>query len=276
MCVNASVHGAGTMGSGLRPAGERHRPPSSKVLASFRRTRKASALATLFTATVLGASGVSFAHRPVVPPLPARTAPSSRPAEALKVNATFSQRHLRVLTLAEQIRGLTPEWASRKLPVALRGVVTFYAPDFGYAFVQDASAGIFLNMEGPAPQARPGDMVEVEGVTGPGEFAPVVDNARIRVTGRAPLPVAPRFSVEDLLTGAEDAQWVELRGVVHSAELRDVTSTDGSKRVQVLLLRVASGRNHLQVWVQNFSSNTNYASLPRPTKSGKLLAFNYW
>ena len=166
-----------------------------------------------------------------------------------------------MLTRAQEIRHLTPEEASREYPVRLRGVVTFYAQDFGFIFVQDASAGIFVNSGGTGPSARPGDWVEVEGVTGPGEFAPVVDKPTIRVRGRARLPVAPRFSVEDLLTGAQDAQWVEVRGVIHSAELQDATSFDGRKRLQVLLLRVASGRNQLRVWVKAFPRNTDYTSL---------------
>jgi PAS domain S-box-containing protein len=167
---------------------------------------------------------------------------------------------LPLLTQAAQIRKLTAEQARLGYPVELRGVITFYAPDFGLTFMQDASAGIFLNVSGPAPEAHPGDLVEVEGVTGRGEFAPVVDEPKIRVVGRAPLPTAPRFSVDDLLTGQQDAAWVEVRGIVRSLESQDVTSPDGSKRTQALLLRVASGRNQFHAWVQSFPHGASYAT----------------
>ena len=166
-----------------------------------------------------------------------------------------------VLAEAAQIRRLTLEEARERHRVGLRGVVTFYAPDFGLTFIQDASAGIFLNVSSDAPEANPGDLVEVEGVTGPGEFAPVVDNPKIRVVGRAQLPLAPRFLVEDLLSGEQDSQWLEVRGIVHSVELREVASTDGRKRTQVLLLRVASRRNQFQAWVKSFPHDAPYASL---------------
>jgi hypothetical protein len=168
---------------------------------------------------------------------------------------------LPVLTKAAQIRKLTPAESRLKYPVVLRGAVTFYAPDFGLTFVQDATAGIFLNVRGNAPDAHPGDLVEVHGVSGPGEFAPVVDNPHIRVVGKTSLPFAASSSVEDLLTGEKDSQWVSVKGIVHSAEFQDVASTDGHRHSQVLLLGVASGRNNFQVWVAGFPPGPNYVSL---------------
>jgi PAS domain S-box-containing protein len=168
---------------------------------------------------------------------------------------------LPVLTKAAQIRKLTPAESRLKYPVVLRGAVTFYAPDFGFTFVQDATAGIFLNVQGNVPDARPGDLVEVHGVSGPGEFAPVVDNPQIRVVGKTSLPFAASSSVEDLLTGEKDSQWVSVKGIVHSAEFQDVASTDGHRHLQVLLLGVASGRNRFQVFVAGFPRGPNYVSL---------------
>ena len=173
------------------------------------------------------------------------------------------QRHanLPVLTTAAQIRGLTPAESRLQYPVVLRGAVTFYAPDFGLTFIQDATAGIFVNVQGQAPDAHPGDLVEVRGVSGPGEYAPVVDSPQIRVVGRTSLPSAAISSVEDLLTGEKDSQWVSVKGIVHSAEWQDVASTDGQKHSQVLLLGVAAGRNKFQVWVAGFPRGPNYISI---------------
>src|ERR1035438_2210924 len=73
---------------------------------------------------------------------------------------------LPVLTKAAQIRGLTSAESRLKYPVVLRGAVTFYAPDFGLTFIQDATAGIFLNVQGDVPDPHPGDLGEVHGGSG--------------------------------------------------------------------------------------------------------------
>jgi hypothetical protein len=200
-------------------------------LASNHHASKAMILAAVFMATaagILSSSGLALAYRPGAQHPQGNQNPSLHSGQALKFGvAAKGQGNLPVLTRAAQVRGLTTEGTSRTYRIALRGVITFYAPDFGLTFMQDASAGIFLNVNGAAPEAHPGDVVEVEGVTGPGEFAPVVDSPRIRVVSRAPLPVARRLTAEDLLTGEQDAQWVEVRGIVHSVETREVTSADG-------------------------------------------------
>jgi len=81
---------------------------------------------------------------------------------------------LPTLTHADQIRRLSPEQASQGYPVLVRGVITMDAPapDF---FVQDGTAGIYV--EGNISPRYPHlfrQLVEIEGVTGPGKFAPVI------------------------------------------------------------------------------------------------------
>src|SRR5205085_10910182 len=88
--------------------------------------------------------------------------------------AQSAPKTLSSLTRADQVRQLSPEEAARGYPVHIRGVITddVPAPDF---FVQDESAGIYV--EGMVSSGFPhqfGDLVEVDGITGPGKFAPVV------------------------------------------------------------------------------------------------------
>src|SRR6185437_11997786 len=88
--------------------------------------------------------------------------------------AQTSDKPLSVITHADQVRRLSPEEAARGYPVRIRGVITMDAPapDF---FIQDATAGIFV--EGSVSPRFPHmvkQLVELEGVTGPGKFAPVV------------------------------------------------------------------------------------------------------
>jgi signal transduction histidine kinase len=158
------------------------------------------------------------------------------------------------MTHADQVRRLTPEQAAMGYPVRVRGVITMDAPapDF---FVQDKTAGIFV--EGSVTSKfthRIGEFVEVDGVTGPGKFAPVIRETKLRVIGHQALPKAPLFPFSQLENGQQDSQWVQVRGIVRSAEV-DKTSW----REPTLALRVASEGGEFNVRVpidheQNFSS----------------------
>jgi diguanylate cyclase (GGDEF)-like protein len=85
-------------------------------------------------------------------------------------------------------------------------------------FVFDSSGSIYVALDGkPASPLRPGDLVEVTGVSSPGLFAPIVSHAQVQVVGRSPLPTsAPRVSLGDMLTGSDDGQWVEVEGLVQA------------------------------------------------------------
>lgn len=144
-----------------------------------------------------------------------------------------------VLTNVASVRELSPAVASRRLPVALRGVVTFVF-DRGACFVQDPTAGIFVGNGSELPDLVAGDFIALEGVTGPGEYAPIVRPTQTQVLGRTNLPPAPRVAYEDLITGREDSQWVEVVGLVRAA-FGD-TGAGG-------LLEIATGGGRLAVFV---------------------------
>jgi signal transduction histidine kinase len=126
------------------------------------------------------------------------------------------------------------------------------APDF---FVQDATAGIYV--EGSASPRYPhllSQFVEVEGVTGPGKFAPVIRETKLRVLGEGELPKAQLFPLSALANGQQDSQWAQVRGIVRSAAV-DRTSW----REPALALHVASEGGEFNVRVpiareQDFSS----------------------
>ncbi len=119
-------------------------------------------------------------------------------------------------TVAE-VRNLSREQALLKLPVRLSGVVTYWGPRW-HCFIQDATGGIFIGVK--MPEARDpdepgfGDLVEVTGVTGPGDFAPIVDDPVIRVKRKGELPRPKIASLEHLMEGQEDSQFVQLTGIV--------------------------------------------------------------
>ena len=129
---------------------------------------------------------------------------------------------LRTLTTAREVHSLPLEEARRHYPVHLRAVVTYYDPYIDprhrALFVHDASSGVFISVPaGPPLALSAGALIDVEGVSGPGDFAPVVEQPRIRVIGQSRLPAeAPRVSLAHMRTGADDGQWVEVEGVVHA------------------------------------------------------------
>ena len=116
------------------------------------------------------------------------------------------------------------------------------APDF---FIQDATAGIYV--EGSASPKYPhvlGQFVEVEGVTGPGKFAPVIREAELRILGKGKLPEAQLSSFSQLANGQRDSQWARVRGIV-----RSVTVDRSSWRETTLAIHVASEGGEFNVRV---------------------------
>lgn len=123
-----------------------------------------------------------------------------------------------VLTGISQVRRLTAAEAERRLPVRVRGVVTFAhrGDEGGYGlFVQDESAGIFVNDRRPESETcQAGDWVEVEGVSGPGFYAPLIELKGMRVVGKAAMPEPLKVSADELMTGRMDSQRVRVRGTI--------------------------------------------------------------
>jgi signal transduction histidine kinase len=165
-----------------------------------------------------------------------------------------ARRSLPVLVHADQVRQLTPEQAALGYPVRVRGVVTedVPSPDF---FVQDSSAGIYVEgAKSGGASHHFGDLIEVEGITGPGKFAPVIVEAKTRVLGKGALPKSRIYSFTELADGQLDSQWVRVRGIVRAVSI-DKTSWHETTAA----MRVESGGGQLSVRVpisseQNFSS----------------------
>src|SRR6266702_8500386 len=124
---------------------------------------------------------------------------------------------LPLLTRASEIHALSPREAARGYPVRLRAVVTYYGGRGLEFFVQDSSGGIYVEAGNTEVAVQAGQEVEVNGVTAPGEFAPHIESPQVRVIGWGQFPKPKKTSIEHLLTGREDSQWVELEGVVRDA-----------------------------------------------------------
>ena len=137
------------------------------------------------------------------------------------LRAMAEDKPLTELRTADQVRRLSTAQADLRYPVRLRGVVTFFddhIPTKSFRFIQDDTAGIYIYVDGSTnnPPLRTGQLVEVEGETGAGSFAPVVTSHRIRILGETNLPPAKPVSYEELASGLEDSQFVEIRGLVRA------------------------------------------------------------
>lgn len=134
------------------------------------------------------------------------------------------------ISTAAEIKALSAEQANQKLPVSICGVVT--ACFAKYAVVQDSTKGVFVDLLG-LPEVKPlqrGEYCQIDGVTGPGSFAPVVVAHRIIRLGPGQLPKPLRPTWDQLMNGSLDDEYAEIVGVVTAVrDQRIVLLTEGGK-----------------------------------------------
>lgn len=139
-----------------------------------------------------------------------------------------------------QIRALSSEESLQRFPVRLKAVVTFQI-NLQYCFVHDLTNGICVARKNARFDVHPGQIVELEGITSPGHFAPMVEAEQLRVIGEGQLPVARQVLFDDLGSSQEDCQWVEVQGIVRTA----VQADDGHFNLE---LAVAGNRLRVYMW----------------------------
>ena len=148
------------------------------------------------------------------------------------------------LRTVSAVRALTVEQTQQKIPVRLHGVVTFFDETLYARFIQDETAGIYLQfpLNVAPPMLMPGQMVEVTGTASPGEYAPVVVVDQVSAAGEMPLPPAKPVTYEQLASGAEDSQFVEISGIV-----RAVRKLEG---LQYHRIEISTGGGRLLVFAK--------------------------
>jgi|GEM_PF-2553524 len=165
-------------------------------------------------------------------------------AEVNRLSATGMEKlpagsELPVITTVRAVRSMTLEEAGLQHPVNLRGVVTGYLKEWFGLFVQDETAGIYVSVDGLLLDLEAGDEVEVRGYTDPGGFAPIVQSLSVTRVGQGALPAARLFSVQELMQGGHDSQWVEVNGVIRSlddsAEFMRAVATDQSGSFKIMI-----------------------------------------
>jgi len=130
------------------------------------------------------------------------------------------------LTRIDAIRALSPDEAAKGYPVRIRGTVTYLDESWPSGLiVHDGRSGQFVLYAEPYIRTHPridlrvGDLVEVEGHTARGGFAPNVDPSLVRKLGRGSLPPPKHLPYTALQTGRHDCDYVEITGVGQRAWL---------------------------------------------------------
>lgn len=142
------------------------------------------------------------------------------------------------LTNAAQVRDLPSEEAARHYPVHLRGVVTFFDQKEFLRFVQDQTQGIYFFLTDTqasnlSPRLKAGELVEITGHCSQGEYAPIIETEQIQTLGPGAFPPAQPVGIEQLSSGKEDSQFVEVQGVVRAVRF--------DARSQYYLIDIATG-----------------------------------
>jgi signal transduction histidine kinase len=118
---------------------------------------------------------------------------------------------------ANAVYALSPAQLAAGLPVELEGIVTFSDPNYRGLFVHDSTAGIFIKPPYRFPALDCGSRVVIKGRIDPGEFAPIVIATEIKVFERLPFPRPKTVTFEQLATGLQTSQWIEVTGVIRAA-----------------------------------------------------------
>jgi signal transduction histidine kinase/ActR/RegA family two-component response regulator len=134
---------------------------------------------------------------------------------------------------------MTAAEARRGYRVRIRATVVVSLPFWHMFLLQEGTAGICVSTGAVArPDIAPGAVVEVEGNTAAGDFAPVIQAKSVTVSGSTPLPQATPVSLEQLASGLYDSQWIETEGVVRGVFLRKghllLILGSGASRMEVL------------------------------------------
>jgi len=138
--------------------------------------------------------------------------------------ASAQDEPLPVLTTIKAIRTLSQDDAGRGYPVRVHAIVTHYDElAHGGLIVHDGEFGQYVNT--PAHSERVGDwnslqrgdLVEIEGKTVRGGFAPNLEPAKVRKISRTALPAPKAIPFASMLTGRHDCDYVEVNGVIQRA-----------------------------------------------------------
>jgi len=173
-------------------------------------------------------------------------------------NVKYDIGTLPKLTTVDEVLRLKPGEAERGYPVNLRGVVTCVVQEHNAFIVQDETRAVFVINAAPTTALpKRGELLEVQGKSDKGSFAPLVRMSRMSFLGAGTLPQPVPPTWDGLMNGSLDDQQVEIRGVVEEA----VTHPAGyPPQWSKITLRTTEGALWVDVWLvgAHFDKLENY------------------
>ncbi len=126
-----------------------------------------------------------------------------------------------MLATVKAIRSLSQDEAARGYPVRVRATVTHVDErDHASLIIHDGELGQFVFPPSVVasvrswPDLQRGDLVEIEGRTERGGFAPNIRPLTVHRLGRSLLPRPKQIPFSAMLTGRHDCDYVEIDGVI--------------------------------------------------------------
>jgi signal transduction histidine kinase len=156
--------------------------------------------------------------------------------------AASNSSGLQTLRTAAEVHRLKRDEASRAYPVKIEGVVTCVLPEHQAFTIQDTTRGIYVVDFTSSLPDRPyiGEYLEVEGASDSQFFAPIINARRVTSRGAGKLPEPARPTWDQLNNGSQDAQEVELEGIVTGVGTNELTLLTRGGVINVEL-RLAAG-----------------------------------
>lgn len=127
---------------------------------------------------------------------------------------------LEVIRTARGIDSLDEENAANALPVQLQGIVAAVFPAHRKVFLVDSTGGVTLDWQVAGALPTPGMGIQVSGITSQGLVEAQVSAVKFEETREVPLPMPRLVSHEQIATGMEESEWVEVQGYLKSTKKR--------------------------------------------------------
>jgi signal transduction histidine kinase len=147
--------------------------------------------------------------RPLIAVVILGSGPIVRTAAAAPSSATQS----RTITSTAELLDLTNAEAKKEYPVILHGVITLFDQSAGLCFVYDGSGSVYVYVTSPV-ELSSGDVVDITGVSGSGLFSPIAQRVVLTRIGRTNLPPAKPVMLDQMASGREDCQFVQVEGTI--------------------------------------------------------------
>lgn len=161
-----------------------------------------------------------------------------------------TQTNLPTLTQVEQIRRLSLIEAKKHYPVKMTGVVLDYS-SLPALFISDGTNGIYVRSTTNHIFAQ-GQLLEIEGKSDAGGYAPVIVPSKLQIIGEGKLPVPQDVSFQKIVSGVEDSQWIRVSGIVRSTTMRILNGKMGGRLICPELTLATEDGGRLPVLIDDY------------------------